>query len=510
MKRISKKSRMIFNVFIGVVFLVIIITFYSTFSLEDDYKIDSLVYDIGDGYIDGVSPYTDVSLYLKYFDLENCSVEVVDDDDNKIVNGYVSNGSKTVLYDRNEKILASYINIIKGDYTKDGVVDSKDFREIGSCLVKGCSLEEYQLKSLDIDLDGEFHQNDLLLLDQAISLGYTGISLDKESMILQTNEQGRLVAKVSPSYGINQNVKWTSLDENIVTVDEAGRVTGKNEGETKIRATTLDGKFMTEATIKVDNTIQLLSYEGVGYVGGNNIEVGIKSIDYEGITCSVSDANKASCEIIDDVLNIKPLRSGDVTIVVRSPKYGEATYKLAIYWVDFSILDRYACVTPNVTLRGRVRGFSVGELSYVSSVEGMIKDVYMKVDEADGINKVWIEIGDKTGRVTVDVKESNGNNVNVLTFDVYKRISVVASNGQVGSVAKMGEDVYATIKGEHFGVLSCESLNPDRASCRIEGNQLIVMPLALGSATINVYNQFSYNDTLYDCGNSQFMIVTRE
>lgn len=509
----NKKTKMVLNVFIGFIFLFITYNFYTTFSMDNDYKFESVVYDIKDNYIERVSPYTKAYLYYKYFDLEDCSIKVYDKNNEEIVDDYVMNGSKTILYDKNGDIIGTYINVIKGDFNNDGEVNDKDLEKIGKCLVEECEFNELDKKILDIDNDEEIHINDLTILDKTISNGYQSISLNKESMILQTGEKGRLVSKLEPNYGLNQNVKWISDNVEIVTVDDAGRLVGGIEGETKVKAITMDDKLVAEATIKVDNTIQLLSNEGVAYVGGNDLKVGIKSIDYEGITCSVSNKDIASCSIDDNKLVISPSEnSGDTTIIVTSPKYGETSYTLTVQWVDFSIVTtKYGCVPPNRILKFRVRNFFGGELSFKASDNEIFKDAYMKIDTSDGnVNKLWVEIGNKTGHLTIDVKEGNGNNVQTITLDVYRPITVTASDGQVGSIAKIGEEVYANINGDHTGIISCEDLNPDKATCRVEGNKLIITPLALGSATFNIYNKFSYNGIEQLCGSTQFMILTQE
>lgn len=499
----NKRVRLIFNISIGIVFLIGIFTFYSTFSLGEEYQFESEVYQIEDGYIKNISPNTEVSLFQKYFDLANCSVEVVNFDNTKLESGLVANGTKTILYDDNHSVISSYVNVIKGDYTGDGLVDDADFKASGKCLIQSCSLEEYQILSLDIDGDNELHINDLVLLDKTIATGYQGISLNKEQMVLQSEEVGRLVAEVVPSYGLNQNVNWSSLDEAIATVDDAGRVTGHVEGETKIQAMTPDGKFVAEATIKVDNTIQLLSYQGTAYVGGNDLSVGIKLIDYEGVLCSSSNEEVATCEIQDKNLVMKANKQGNVTITVTSPNYGEVTYQLVTYSVYLNVMPKYLCTTPGNISYITVSGFHSGDLSFDASDKEIIKDSYMA--EISGRRMLKIEFGNKQGRAILNVKESNGNSSNEVTVDVYQ-ISIP----QIGSVAKIGQDVSTTIAGDHLGELSCVSEDTEKATCRIEGNQLIVTPLALGTVTIDVYNQFSYNNELYSCGKAQFLVVIQE
>ncbi|MBQ8681804.1 MAG: Ig-like domain-containing protein [Bacilli bacterium] len=500
---LKNKKKLILNVCIGIFFLIGILTFYSTFSLENDYKFESLVYNIEDNYIEGISVNTSIELFVKYFDLENCSIEVVGLNNEKIVNGYVVNSSKTIVYDVNGNVIATYVNIVKGDYNNDGMVDNNDFYEMGKCLVSKCSMDEYLEKSVDIDDDGEFHINDLVLLDKAITGGYNDISLKEDSIILQSEEKGRLVAKVTPSYGINQNLKWVSLDESIVTVDDAGIVIGHKEGEAKVRVSTLDGKVSKEATIKVDNTIQLLSTSGVGYIGGKDVVVGIKSIDYDGITCSVSNESIVDCEIQDKKLVLKPKNVGSAVVTVTSPKYGKVTYSLETYSVYLNVMPKYLCLRPEGSNLITVSGFNSGELTFDFSDKDIIDNAYM-VDYS-GRRMLRIDAGMKQGRATLTVTEEHANTNNIVTVDVYN-----FTLADIGKVSKVGEEVSTTILGENLGELSCASRDNSKGTCRIEGNQLIVTPLVTGSVTVDVYNKLSYNGQLYDCGNTLFMVVAQE
>lgn len=497
------KRKLFFNILVGIVIVFCVLTFYSTFSMDNNYKFESMVYDIEDNYIKNVSSNTSVELYYKYFDMEDCSIKVVDKNNDEIVSGFVSNGSKMVLYDNNHNIITSYTNVIKGDFNSDGIIDMNDYYGMGKCLVSDCDMNDYLKLSIDMDEDGEFHINDLMLLDKAVTLGYTGIEIEQESIILQSGEQGRLVGKVMPNYGVNLNVKWSSDDESIATVDDAGRVIGGNEGSTIVRATTLDGKYIAEAVVKVDNTIQLESYEGKGYVGGNDIVVGIKSIDYDDITCSVNNEDYASCEIKDKRLVLKAKNAGEVVVSVSSLKYGSVTYKFEAVSVYFNIMPKYLCMTPNSAQGITVSGFDTGDLTFEYSDNSIIAKAGM---EYYGNRRMLrIDAGSKQGRATLKVTESNGNTSNVVTVDVY--YVTIADFGKEG---KIGEEVSTTILGDNLGVLSCKSSDESVGTCRIDGNRLIVTPLKKGEVTITVYNKFSYNNQLYDCGNATFMVVVLE
>lgn len=499
----SKKSKvMIINVVVGLIFLIIIFAFYSTFSLEDGYKIESIVYNIEDNYISDISPNTGIELFKKYFDIENCYIKVMDNNNNEVTNGYVFNGSKTVVYNNNHNVVSSYVNVVKGDINGDGVIDSNDFYIMGKNLINNTISEEYLQKSVDIDNDGSFKINDLVLLDNAVSNGYTGIRLDDEIKVLQTNETGRIKAIVSPSYGVNGNIKWTSLDNSIASVDEAGVITGHNEGEVVIQARTLDDKFMAEGRVKVDNTIRLDSNEGVGYVGGNDVVVGIKAVSYDDLTCEVSSNEVAECSIRDKKLILKTKNTGSVTVSVNSNKYKGTSYKFEVYSVYLNIMPKYLCTTPNNVNFITISSFRGGKLSYEIDDTEIVKSAYMEL--VNNRNMLRINAGSKQGRTNLKVTESNGNTSNTVVVDVsYMTL------GDIGKVLKVGEEVSVPISG-NLEILSCKSDNEAVGSCRIEDNNLIVSALSKGSATIKVYNKVDYNGSIYNCGETPFMIVVQE
>lgn len=500
-----------YYVIFGLIFVICIITFYSTFSINnEDPKYESLTYSIKDNYIENISQDTTVELFKKYFDLKNCYIEVTDINNNKLDNDKLINTrSKTIIYDKNDLEIARYTNIIKGDFNYDGLVNDKDLEKMGNCLVNNCTLEDYQLKTIDIDLDNELHINDLSLLDKTLINGYTDLSINIDNITLQTKETGRLDATTTPNYGLNQNLIWTSDDEAIATVDETGKVTGQKEGTTKIKATTKDGKITKEATVKVDNTIQLEKTEGIGYIDGDKVRVWIKSVDYTGLTCTVADSSIATCAIESEYLVITSLGSGTTSITVSSPKYGKATYKLTSQSVYLNVMPNYLCKTPNSATLITVSGFNSGELSFESSDKEIIKDAYM-TNEYYNRNMLRIEFGPKEGRGILTVKESHAYTINKVTIDVTS-ISIP----ELGAFTTLGQDITTQIVGNNLGELSCKVEDETIATCKIEGTKLIVTPLKnqkdiLTSTNIRVYNRFTFNGETYNCGEALFMVVIEE
>lgn len=496
------RKKLIINILVGLVFVGVVLTFYTTFSLDTEYVFGSVVYDIGDDYITLVSPNTSVGLFYKYFDMENCSIKVFDGD-KEMVEGFISNGSKTVLYNANGNAIDSFVNVVKGDFNRDGEIDKDDYYEMGKCLVGNCKIDDYLMMSADIDGDLSFRINDLVMLDKAVSSGYKGLSLDKGEILLQTGEVGRVVSSVTPSYGLNQNVRWSSKDSSIAIVDEAGRITGKNEGETIIVASTMDGKYSDEVKVRVDNRLQLSSYEGVGYIGGNDIEVDIKAVDYNDLSCSSSNSKVAGCRISDKKLILSPINTGKVSIVVKSSKYGEVNYNLEVMSVYFKIMPKYICAKPNGIEAITVSGFNSGELSFYPEDKEIISSASMEY--VDSRRMLKINFGSKAGRTNLMVKEGNGNSTALVVVDVtYMTLS------NYGVVSRVGEEVVVEAIGGNLGEITCRSSDESKGTCRVEGTKIIVTPLSVGSVNVDVYNNHSFEDYHKECGQQQFVVVIQE
>ena len=74
-------------------------------------------------------------------------------------------------------------------------------------------------------------------------------------VILLTRYIGKTALKsggnTQPGNASNQNIIWSSSNENVATVNNRGTVTGVSAGTAIITATTEEGNFTTRATITV-------------------------------------------------------------------------------------------------------------------------------------------------------------------------------------------------------------------------------------------------------------------
>ena len=495
----NKIKKLSLSIVFGFLFMFVILTFYNTFSLEDGYLFDSEVYNIDGNYILGISSKTDIDLFYKYFDLDNCSIEVVDENGQNIKSGYVYNGSKTLVYDAGHNVISRYTNIVYGDVDSNGMVDKDDLEAFGGKLVYSIKLNDYQIKAMDMNLDGSVKINDLLEMDKILNSSYEFLTLNYQEYVLLSGEELRLVPTVKPNKILNQNLIWDSSNDSVAIVNEAGIVRAVSEGETIITAYTMDRKKSATVKIIVDNSVRLKDNEGYSYLNGEKVRVGIRSVDYKNLSCE-SSSEFASCKIEDNMLVVEPLALGSSIITVYNGDYGSVTYNFSVYKTFVSVLPNYRCFSVNSGGENVYSTFSTEPIDFYATDTEIIKEVYINQDK-----RLVVKSGNKTGRAFVQVRESDGSMVNVFTTDVYDlRIPAI------GGVFKVGEDFVTDIVGGNWYDLECESMDPNKAVCRIEDNKLIVTSLQKGEVEVYVRNKITYNGDVYDCGQAYFLAVMEE
>lgn len=79
----------------------------------------------------------------------------------------------------------------------------------------------------------------------------TGVSLNKDSILINEDESETLIATVTPEEASLKDVIWTTDDPSVATVDENGKVTGVHYGTATITATTVDGFYQATCSVTV-------------------------------------------------------------------------------------------------------------------------------------------------------------------------------------------------------------------------------------------------------------------
>ncbi len=110
----------------------------------------------------------------------------------------------------------------------------------------------------------------LLVLAMVLSLGLLaacsgtkveGVSLDKESAIVEVGDTVQLTASVTPENADDTSVTYSSSSANIASVSESGLVTAKAYGTATITVTTTDGEFTDTFEITVYDKVITTSAE---------------------------------------------------------------------------------------------------------------------------------------------------------------------------------------------------------------------------------------------------------
>lgn len=106
----------------------------------------------------------------------------------------------------------------------------------------------------------------------------TGISLDQTSLSLYEGEDYTLAATVKPDDAANKLPKWTSSNESVATVNQAGKVTAVSKGTATIKAEAQDGSGKyASCSLTVKETYTAVAPEAVDLgivVNGKNIKWG--------------------------------------------------------------------------------------------------------------------------------------------------------------------------------------------------------------------------------------------
>ena len=84
------------------------------------------------------------------------------------------------------------------------------------------------------------------------SVPVTGVNLNKTSLSLTVGGTDTLTATVQPDNATNKNVKWSTSNASIATVDANGEVTAVSAGTATITVTTADGSFTASCTVTVE------------------------------------------------------------------------------------------------------------------------------------------------------------------------------------------------------------------------------------------------------------------
>ena len=201
-------------------------------------------------YLKNIEENTSVSSFMEKAELNTSNVVIYDQNDNvKDLNDIITTGSKVRI--QIDDLTNEYIIVVAGDINKDGTADIADVFQINKYRLEKKQLTDECILAADVDYNGEVDFSDILKINKyrikksntllpdeikavEISLKQTSYNLNLESMAI-------LEANVKPKNVTNNQVQWTSSNQDVVEINQNGVVNTKKEGVSTITATTLDG-----------------------------------------------------------------------------------------------------------------------------------------------------------------------------------------------------------------------------------------------------------------------------
>lgn len=143
----------------------------------------------------------------------------------------------------------------------------------------------------------------------------TGISLDKTELTMFNGETKQLTVKYNPTNTTdNKEVKWTTSDKSVATVDENGKVVAIGKGTATITATV--GKFTATCKVTVSNNVIVGDIDADGSVTISDALMIFKyksgEIKLSDTALKAADTDKNNKVELADALRIFKFKSGEI------------------------------------------------------------------------------------------------------------------------------------------------------------------------------------------------------
>ena len=207
----------------------------------------------------------------------------------------------------------------------------------------------------------------------------TGIKVSPDTLALtRKDETAQLTAEVIPSYADNTRVKWKSSDENVVTVDEKGKVTAVGNGTATITVTSVSGNYIATVavTVKIPVEIEKISIEAeketltkIGESTELKVKIEPENADAQKLIWKSGDEMIAT---VDENGKVTAIGNGTVIITVTT----EDRKNTASITITVKI--------PDEPVINKTKGFGRLKVRSVNQTKTSITLEWSKLDGVDG------------------------------------------------------------------------------------------------------------------------------
>lgn len=207
----------------------------------------------------------------------------------------------------------------------------------------------------------------------------TGIKVSPDTLALtRKDETAQLTAEVIPSYADNTRVKWKSSDENVVTVDEKGKVTAVGNGTATITVTSVSGNYIATVavTVKIPVEIEKISIEAeketltkIGESTELKVKIEPENADAQKLIWKSGDEMIAA---VDENGKVTAIGNGTAIITVTTED-GKNTASITI-----------TVKIPDEPVINKTKGFGRLKVRSVNQTKTSITLEWSKLDGVDG------------------------------------------------------------------------------------------------------------------------------
>ena len=293
-------------------------------------------------------------------------------------------------------------------------------------------------------------------VEQPNEIPVSGVSLNKESIVITEGDTETLVATVLPENSTNPSVKWSSSNNNIATVSGDGVVNAVSEGNAIITVTTEDGEYTATCNVKVEPKV---------------IKVTDVVLSDEDGKISIIEGDTAKL-----TATVLPLDATNQNVTWTSSNNNVAIVS------SEGIITAIAPGTADITVTTKDGGFT--DTCKVTVTKKIINVSSVTITPT---TTTIVEGGTTTLKATIN--PSNATNPN---------ITWTSSNEEVATVSEMG---VVTAKKEGTAVITVKTVDGNKiATCEVNVTPKVISVISVlmtpYEATMNVGNTLKLTATV--------------
>ena len=155
-----------------------------------------------------------------------------------------------------------------------------------------------------------------------VSTPVMGITLSKDNTEINLGNSEHIAASITPLDADNQTINWSSVNQDIATVDNQGTILAVGEGNTVISAVTEDGSYTASCSVNVVIPVTEITLDKVSINFSDRAAtqkltatVAPENATDKGIIWESSDMSVAS---VDSNGNVKAVGNGTATITAKN------------------------------------------------------------------------------------------------------------------------------------------------------------------------------------------------